>query len=69
MEFNCGLTREECDRRDKEWHDFFPLLPRSVAIENNENICAWLQTIQRRATGIFYYDGRWVTWEYRRKPT
>lgn len=65
MIFSCGLTQEEQDRRDKEWHPFFPLFPRTIAKKDGKHICAWLQTIERRAAFIHYYEGRWVGWEYR----
>jgi hypothetical protein len=69
MEFYCGLTDEERDKRDSEWHDFFALFPRTIQVRNGYFICACLQTIQRRAVGIVYWDGRYVEWEYRRKET
>lgn len=69
MEFSCGLTQEEKDKCDSEWHNFFPIFPRTIATKDGKKLCAWLQTIQRRAGRIayYYYDGRSVVWEYRRK--
>lgn len=70
MIFNCGLTRDERDKREKEWHDFFPVFPRTVSTtEGGEKVCAWFQIIERRAIWIAYYDGRYASYEYRVKPS
>jgi hypothetical protein len=46
-----------------QWHDFFPLWPRKVAVIDGHFQCAWLQTVERR--------GEWgyldMVWEYRLK--
>ena len=69
MIFNCGLTWDEIKRRRGEWHDFFPLWPRTIRIDNGHLVCAWLQTIERRS---YYYSGWGESWwenEYRLKRT
>lgn len=68
MEFNCGITDEEWKKRVTEWHQFFPILPRTVEVrEDGSKICAWLTTIERRAKHAFTdFDGRWAVYEYRR---
>lgn len=67
MIFSCGLTLEE-KRRREDWHDFFALLPRTVAVEDGRFICAWMQTIQRRSTYYLAWDGPDWANEYRLKP-
>lgn len=70
MEFNCGLTNEAWEAKYKQWHRFFALWPRTVAIENGKFVCVWLETIERRADRVWYWDGRYVSWDYRRlSPT
>ena len=66
MIFNCGLTNEEWERVHRQWHSFFPLFPRTIEVVNGKHVCAWLETIERRAVDVRYWDGRWVDWEYRR---
>jgi len=68
MIFGCGPTREERDRRAKEWHRFFPLFPRTVRVVDGECFCAWLEPIERRAIAIYYWPERCVYWEYRALP-
>jgi hypothetical protein len=67
MIFSCGETWEARRARLEDWHDFFPLLPRSVAETDGRHVCAWLQTIERK--GKFWAD--WAdyswNWEYRLK--
>jgi len=62
MQFSCGETWEAKAARLENWHDFFALLPRTVAEENGRDVCAWLETIQRRRT----WSAGWE-WYYRRK--
>lgn len=67
MIFSCGENWRARKVRLENWHDFFPLVPRTVAVEGGEDICAWLQTIERRGRycgGIPY--SCWI-WEYRVK--
>lgn len=69
MIFRCGITWAEEKKRRGEWHDFFPLFPRTVAVnDRGEKSCAWLQTIQRKSEFHCYgMDAYWSN-EYRLKP-
>jgi hypothetical protein len=69
MIFDCGDTHDTYIGKIKEWHDFFPLWPRTVEIVEGRKICAWMQTIQRKAMKHYcWFDGCYTDWEYRRKP-
>lgn len=69
MIFSCGETWEAEKRRLGEWHPFFALFPRTVAIENNRVVCAWLQTIQRKGRICEGYPFVHWMWEYRLSPS
>ena len=67
MRFNCGITNEEWQKRVKEWHRHFAILPVTVEVrEDGSRVCAWLETVERRAKWAFTdHDGRWGIYEYR----
>jgi hypothetical protein len=74
MIFSCGETYEvkharqqSAIKRLKQWHDFFPLVPRTVGEENGCHVCAWLQTIQRKGYLHIGFEIDWWSWEYRVK--
>lgn len=69
MRFSCGETYDGEKKRLSDWHDFFTLWPRSVAIIGTKTVCVWLETIERRGD---YYEGNYAggegwLWEYRLK--
>lgn len=67
MIFDCGQTFSEATKQRGEWHDFFAIWPRAVAIVDGRHKCAWLQTIQRRSDWVSGFDcGLWSN-EYRLK--
>lgn len=68
MIFSCGENWRAKHERLSEWHDFFPIWPRTVKVENGHDVCAWLQTIQRKGTHHANGWDSWWTWEYRLKP-
>lgn len=68
MIFSCGENWETKRDRLSEWHDFFPLFPRTVSVEGGKDICAWLETIQRKGTFHPSWDDPWWEWDYRKKP-
>ena len=68
MIFSCGENWKTTIARLEEWHPFFPLWPRVVAVENGKDVCAWLEWIERRGTLYGSYAGDGWCWEYRRKP-
>lgn len=72
MKFSCGDTEATRIAKWKarvaalgQWHDFFALIPRTIAQENGKEVCAWLETIERRGT----YGYSYWRWEYRAKPS
>jgi hypothetical protein len=65
MIFDCGETDAAYVMRLKNWHDFFPLFPRTVDRVDGRNVCAWLETIQRRGVWVPLCGWHWI---YRIKP-
>lgn len=71
MILDCGETWDAKKARLSEWHPFFALLPRRVAVVNGRHKCAWLETIERkgiyRTLGYPYYmlTPDWWQWVYR----
>lgn len=65
MKFSCGETREAKKARLKEWHPFFALFPRTVAINGDRYECRWLETIERKGEYLMGWDGGYWFWEYR----
>lgn len=69
MKFSCGVTDEEWKKRVNEWHPHFLLFPSVIGVrKNGEKICAWLETVERRAEYAFvgsYTGHRYAMWEYR----
>ena len=63
MRFSCAEETEAWKKRISQWHPFFPLWPREVDVVDGRWRCAWLETVERRATRI--YDGYFILWEYR----
>lgn len=68
MLFDCGENWEHKKARLQDWHDFFPLWPQTIRVDNGRDVCAWLQTIQRKGVLHNCYMDSWWTWEYREKP-
>lgn len=75
MIFSCGLTSarawELYRAKREQWHDFFAIWPRVVAVdEHGKQMCAWMQTIERRSSfqGYGEYGPPWVN-EFRVKPS
>jgi hypothetical protein len=67
MRFSCGENWKAREARLKEWHPFFCIWPRTIAVENGKDICAWFEWIERRryfSTTLFCCG--WIT-EYRAK--
>lgn len=72
MILDCGETWETKLARLQEWHPFFTLLPRRIAVVNGRHQCAWLQTIYRKGAyiepvgmALLYGCGPYWRWEYR----
>lgn len=68
MRFDCGETWKAKLERLEDWHDFFPLWPRTIKTEGGRKQCAWLETIQRKGTFQMMWIDSWWDWEYREKP-
>ena len=68
MKLDCGETFEAKEERLMQWHPFFAFLPRRIGVRDGRKICAWLEVIERRATGSYYnwpFEG--FIWEYRER--
>lgn len=65
MKFSCGENREHKHKRLKSWHDCFIFWPRTVAVIGDRDICAWLETVERKGAWFGEYGG-WL-WAYRAK--
>ncbi len=63
MKFNCGETYESKQARLSDWHPFFALFPRVVAVNGGRQEWRWLETIERKGSHLGGRYG-WI-WEYR----
>lgn len=69
MIFSCGESWDAEFERRSNWHDFYPVFPRTVGVKDGKVICAWLQTVERRGIERQARRGRYWMWEYRLKET
>lgn len=74
MRFRCGDSDEvvaakavAAQSRLENWHDFFPLFPRTIGQENGKDICMWLEIIERKGRVLWGFDGCFWVWDYRAK--
>ena len=58
MRFNCGKDYSKL----QQWHRWFAWHPVKVRSLNEKPYCIWLETVERRMTGMFYLD---IEYEYR----
>ncbi len=66
MKFSCGESWESVKARLSEWHPYFALWPRVVAVHNGRLECRWLETIERRGTLHWLHLSGWSwSWSYR----
>lgn len=68
MKFSCGENWKHKKERLENWHDFFCLWPRTISVdETGKDICAWIETIERRGSFICWPGDCYWNWEYRAK--
>lgn len=69
MKFSCGENWEVKKARLSDWHPFFAILPRTIGVDKDGNdICVWLEWIERKGRRVECRVGHKWLWVYRATP-